>query len=155
MSRIPPRNYQFWGRHLMASFGGCDENALRDDHALLRLLKSAARDSGATVIGTIHHHFLPSGFTGVVLLAESHASIHTYPEHRSCFVDLFTCGSRCDPAKFTETLTAYLRPTITHDEMIIRSLNEHFPIPNGADRHQRLHTAFGNVTEDRDSTGQS
>ena len=115
--------YEFWGRHLIATYGECDEAALRDHAGLLRVLEATARASGATVLDTVCKSFSSSGLTAVLLLAESHASIHTYPEYRSCFVDLFTCGSHCHPERFGQLLTDYLRPGIAHQQIILRHLD--------------------------------
>ena len=116
--------YEFWGRHLIATYGECDEAALRDHASLLRVLETTARASGATVLQTVSKSFSSSGLTAVLLLSESHASIHTYPEHRSCFVDLFTCGSHCHPERFGKLLTDYLRPGIAHQQIILRHLGD-------------------------------
>lgn len=102
--------YRFQGRHLMASYMGCDLARLTDTAALLQVFKDAADATGATVLDACSYVFPGNGMTAVLLLSESHASIHTYPENNSCFVDLFTCGDTVDQTKFDQAMRAYLKP---------------------------------------------
>lgn len=83
---------------------------LEYDGLVLHALLTASAASGATVIKHSVHEFEPQGMTAVVLLGESHASIHTYPEMGNLFVDLFTCGDSCDWKKFEEMLVSFLEP---------------------------------------------
>ena len=81
------------GRHLLLELRECDV-ALLDNLAYLEnALVSAAIESGATVIDKSFHQFAPQGVSGVVLIAESHLSLHTWPEHAYAAVDIFTCGT--------------------------------------------------------------
>lgn len=86
------------GRHLLVEYHGCDR-ALLDDVARVRAaIVDAVVAAGATpVTDVVVHHFSPHGVTGVVVIAESHFSIHTWPEHGFAAVDLFTCGDALDP----------------------------------------------------------
>lgn len=79
-------------QHVTADVSGVDA-ALLDDAALLReLALRSAVDGGATVLGELCHKFDPQGVSLVLLLAESHLSVHTWPEAGCCYVDVFTCG---------------------------------------------------------------
>lgn len=70
---------------------------LSDGAKIQRCLEDAATACGATILATTLHHFgKGAGVTGVLLLAESHISIHTWPEIRFAAVDIFMCG-QCDP----------------------------------------------------------
>ena len=60
-------------------------------------MQKAARDSNATIVNSVFHRFNPHGVSGVVVIAESHLAIHTWPEYNYAAVDLFTCGSSVDP----------------------------------------------------------
>jgi S-adenosylmethionine decarboxylase len=102
--------YHFFGRHLTAQYYDCDHAALSDTRQLAAAMKQATLASGATVLGMADYTFPGNGYTMVLLLSESHASIHTYPEYNSCFVDLFTCGQKCSSEKFDAALRAYLKP---------------------------------------------
>lgn len=112
--------YEFYGRHLMANYVGCDRAALLDNAGLKAALEAAVKAAGATLLDSVEHCFKPNGMTAVMLLAESHASIHTYPEHLACFVDLFTCGRACNAQKFEETLSEYLRPQRVERRTMLR-----------------------------------
>jgi S-adenosylmethionine decarboxylase len=103
-------SYQFKGTHFVASYTECDMDALSDVENLYSAMQEAAKKSGATILQSAHYVFPPNGFTMVILLSESHASIHTYPEHQSCFIDLFTCGDKCSHETFDAYLQSYLKP---------------------------------------------
>ena len=102
--------YLFCGKHFIASYLDCDTAAIEDNEGLKNALLAAAKASKATVLDYVDYEFIPHGMTMAILLSESHATIHTYPEHRACFVDLFTCGEKCSSEKFDEVMRAYLKP---------------------------------------------
>ena len=79
------------------------EDLLCDASRLIDLLQTCVMDAGFTILNQVSHCFPEPGrgFTGVLLLAESHASIHTYPEHGYAALDIFTCGSH-DPTPIIE-----------------------------------------------------
>ncbi len=79
------------GTHIIAEFFGCSN--LEDKPLIQEGLKEAASRCGATIIHTKFHEFSPHGLTGYLLLAESHISIHTWPEYHYAAVDIFTCGN--------------------------------------------------------------
>ena len=82
------------GTHLLADLSGIAPERLRDGAALERLLRAAAVTAGAQVLHSHFHSFgAGQGVTGVVLLAESHISIHTWPECSFAAVDIFMCGA--------------------------------------------------------------
>lgn len=102
--------YEFSGRHFLASYLDCDSNAMSDLQNLMEAMDEAVKASGATILEKSSYVFPPNGVTVVYLLSESHASLHTYPEFGSCFVDLFTCGNKCSSETFDKVLRAYLKP---------------------------------------------
>jgi S-adenosylmethionine decarboxylase len=82
------------GRHLLVDLHGIAAARLTDTAAIEALLREAARVAGSTPVGGHFHTFGPGlGVTGVLLLQESHISIHTWPEHGFAAVDVFMCGS--------------------------------------------------------------
>ncbi len=81
------------GRHLLLELRECNVAVLDDLKYLENALVSAAIESGATVLDKSFHQFAPQGVSGVVLIAESHLSLHTWPEHAYAAVDIFTCGT--------------------------------------------------------------
>jgi S-adenosylmethionine decarboxylase len=80
------------GKHLIIELFQCDSTLLNDVKTLERHLLAAVQLSGATVIQPFFHQFSPHGITGVVVVAESHFALHTWPEYGYCAVDIFTCG---------------------------------------------------------------
>ncbi len=82
------------GRHILADLHGVEPRLLRDADGLERMLREAACSAGAQVLGSHFHRFgSEGGITGVVLLAESHISVHTWPESLFAAADIFMCGS--------------------------------------------------------------
>ena len=71
---------------------GCDAESIKYVAPAREVLLRAARDCGATVIGDLFHQFEPYGVSGVVLIAESHFSLHTWPENEYAALDILTCG---------------------------------------------------------------
>lgn len=85
------------GQHVLAEFFECDPNILNNIQLVEKLMVEAALECGATVVQKCFHMFNPYGVSGVVIIAESHLAIHTWPELGYAAVDLFTCGDKCDP----------------------------------------------------------
>ncbi len=112
--------HQFAGRHLLSSYLDCDASVLSNVGNLLAAMTSAVEASGATLLKTSYHVFPEGGMTAVMLLSESHASIHTYPEHKACFVDIFTCGDTCRPEEFDRVLQDILRPAQVARKILTR-----------------------------------
>ena len=118
--------HPFKGNHLLASYLDCDQEALENLEALMHTMEEAVEASGAHVLDKSFHTFtppgelVPTGLTMILLLSESHATIHTYPEYRACFVDIFTCGDTCLPEKFHEVLQVYLKPKKVSKKLLIR-----------------------------------
>jgi len=97
------------GRHVLVEFYGCDSQALNQKAQLEAVMREAAEESGATVVSTAFHLFNPHGVSGVVVIAESHLTIHTWPEYNYAAVDLFTCGDSVDPWIAFEKIRDYLK----------------------------------------------
>jgi len=85
------------GRHLLLELNDCNREALNDTDMIRDTMLKAAIDCGAVILGNQFHHFNPQGVSGVVVIAESHISIHTWPEYGYAAVDVFTCGSVVNP----------------------------------------------------------
>ena len=100
---------KFAGTHLLVDLWGATN--LGDPAHIDAALREAAIVAGATILHSHFHHFSPNGgVSGVVVLAESHISIHTWPEKDFAAIDLFMCGA-CDPNKSIPVLQAAFRPT--------------------------------------------
>jgi S-adenosylmethionine decarboxylase len=87
---------QSLGKQLIVELYGCNRTLLDEPNHSERILVEAVNRSGATVIKPFFHHFSPHGVSGVVVIAESHVAIHTWPEFGYCAVDIFTCGNQVD-----------------------------------------------------------
>ncbi|OGO19069.1 MAG: S-adenosylmethionine decarboxylase proenzyme [Chloroflexi bacterium RBG_16_50_11] len=92
------------GRHLLVELHDCDREALNDIDLIREVMLQAAIDCGAEVLGDSFHRFSPQGVSGVVVIAESHISIHTWPEHGYAAADVFTCGTKVNPEIAAEVL---------------------------------------------------
>ena len=92
------------GRHLIAEYADCTGGKLDDPEFIERSLLEAVRRSGATIVNSVFHRYAPQGVSGVVVIAESHMSIHTWPEYNYAAVDFFTCGQAVDPYLANEYL---------------------------------------------------
>jgi S-adenosylmethionine decarboxylase proenzyme len=91
---------------------GCSNELLGDEKRLQEILRKAAEASAAKVYGEVSRSFMPSGVSCIILVAESHISIHTWIEFSYAAVDIFTCGD-IDPKKACEVIIAELRPEKT------------------------------------------
>jgi len=84
------------GTHTILDLYGCDQLLIDDTKYLEETMLEAARLAKATIIKSHFHKFAPQGVSGVVIIAESHFNIHTWPEYGYAAIDLFTCGSDLD-----------------------------------------------------------
>ncbi len=98
----------FAGVHLLIDLWGATN--LNSPEEIENTLRKCAIDSGATILHSHMHHFEPQGVSGVVVLAESHISIHTWPERSYAALDIFMCGS-CDPYRSIDILREYFKPS--------------------------------------------
>lgn len=105
------------GTHFLLELERCDSELLDDLHFIRDSMISAAIETGATIVGETFHKFSPRGVTGVVAIAASHLSIHTWPEYGYAAADIFTCGSEFPPDRATELIIEKLgcqSPTVRH-----------------------------------------
>ena len=89
--------YENAGRHCILEIYECDQVKLNDEAFVRTTITSSVKMAGATLINLITHSFKPQGVTGLALLAESHISIHTWPEIGYAAIDVFTCGNHTMP----------------------------------------------------------
>ncbi|GAB1542135.1 hypothetical protein NUACC21_48090 [Scytonema sp. NUACC21] len=87
------------GRHCILELYNCPTHLLNNPVFIKQALEEAAKVAKSTLLSEVTHHFEPYGVTGLALLAESHISIHTWPEHGYIAVDIFTCGEHAEPEK--------------------------------------------------------
>lgn len=81
------------GIHYLIDLQGCNPELLSDKTMLVEAMEKAASEAEATVVETLIHQFNPHGLSGVVVIAESHLAIHTWPERNYAAIDVFTCGN--------------------------------------------------------------
>lgn len=87
------------GLHILMEFYDCSPTVLDDEKRLEELMLEAAEKASATIIKSVFHKFSPQGVTGVIVVAESHLAIHTWPENQYAAVDFFTCNDKMDHEK--------------------------------------------------------
>lgn len=80
------------GIHLIADFFECDSSVINSIESVEKILTESVIISGATIVKPFFHRFSPQGISGIIVVAESHFSIHTWPEHSAAAVDIFSCG---------------------------------------------------------------
>lgn len=80
------------GHHCILNVYGCNPKILDNEDFMVQVLTKAAGKCGATILNTISHKFEPQGLTAMLLLSESHITVHTFPEKFSAAFDIYTCG---------------------------------------------------------------
>ena len=111
------------GTHVLLELRDCDPQLLNDLTYIRRELLRAASAVDAHVVGESFHQFTPQGVTGILSIAESHISIHTWPEHRYAAADVFTCGDRTMPERAAAVIIDALRCQDPQITQIRRGLN--------------------------------
>lgn len=81
------------GRHVISELWGCDFEKLNNMDLIEQIFVDAALKSGAEVREVAFHKFAPQGVSGVVIISESHLTIHSFPEHGYASIDVYTCGN--------------------------------------------------------------
>ena len=110
-------------KHLLLELYKCDSEKLNDESFLRCILNRAAKLANATVLNLISNKFEPQGVTAIALLAESHISIHTWPESNYSAVDIFTCGQNMMP----EHASQYLIESLMAKEHSLRVIERNPP----------------------------
>ena len=110
-------------KHLLLELYKCDSEKLNDESFLRCILNRAAKLANATVLNLISNKFDPQGVTAIALLAESHISIHTWPESNYSTVDIFTCGQNMMP----EVASQYLIEALKAEEHLLRIIERNPP----------------------------
>lgn len=90
-------NSKFLGTHILIDYFECNSEILNNKAFINAALLEAARLSNATIVTDVFHTFNPHGISGVVVIAESHIAVHTWPEYACAAVDVFSCGSTMKP----------------------------------------------------------
>ena len=102
------RKIKYAGNHILLEFWGAKD--INSISAVKKALTQAIKACGATLLKIELHKFSPQGVSGVAIIAESHISIHTWPEYNYTAIDIFTCGDKVDPYQAVNTLKKILKP---------------------------------------------
>ena len=99
---------QALGRHMLLELYDCDPEAIDSLDVVKAAMVEAAKRAQATIVDEVFHEFSPFGISGVVVIAESHLAIHTWPEYRYAAVDVFSCGEVLQPQVAADYLVEQL-----------------------------------------------
>ena len=117
------------GRHLLVELFDCDPDVINNLEAVKGALIEAAKRAQATIVDVVFHEFNPFGISGVVVIAESHLSIHTWPEYRYAAVDIFSCGDVLQPEVAASYLVEQFAAERTSIVEIERGMFLNSPVP--------------------------
>ena len=98
------RTVKTLGHHSLIELSGCDPEKLKRVVGVRRAMLEAARRANGTIVKAVFHAFSPWGVSGVVVIAESHLTIHTWPEHGYAAVDVFSCSPKLKQAEVRKWL---------------------------------------------------
>ena len=127
MEKKRVKKMDYLGNHLLVELYECDSDKLNHLKKVERVLREAGRISGATALKASFHQFEPQGVSGVIIIAESHFTIHTWPEYGYAALDIFTCGESIDSQKALDYIEKELSvKTLSVTE--IKRGNIHFPL---------------------------
>ena len=117
------KEFPYQSKHLLLELYGCDFEKLNDESFLRCTINNAEKLAKAKVLNLISNKFEPQGVTAIALLAESHLSIHTWPESNYSAVDIFTCGKNMRPDLACQNLIEVLGV----EEHFLRVINRNPP----------------------------
>jgi S-adenosylmethionine decarboxylase len=116
--------YSTFGRHIAVDAWGIEHNLINDTELLKNSMVHAADASGATILDIRCHRFDPQGVSILLLLSESHFTIHTYPEKGFVAIDCYTCGETVDPQMAVDQLLQRLKPEKVFFKKLVRGIGE-------------------------------
>ncbi|RNA70310.1 adenosylmethionine decarboxylase [Alteribacter keqinensis] len=129
------------GRHVISELWECNIEKLNDMGFIEKLFVNAALEAGAEVREVAFHKFAPHGVSGVVIISESHLTIHSFPEHGYASIDVYTCGDRIDPNIASNYIAEHLDAKLTEAVEVPRGMG---PIKVGEPRTERALSATTN-----------
>lgn len=110
------------GRHVLIELSGCPYTLLNDIDFVRKALVDAAERAHVTIVSENFNRFNPHGISGVLVIAESHISIHTWPEFDYAAIDIFTCGDVAMPDRAEQFLVEVFRPSDYRSYVVKRGL---------------------------------
>ena len=108
--------------HIVAEFIGCEKSLLERAEVVKEIMEESVKISNLTKVRSHFHQFNPHGVTGFILLKESHASIHTWPEHNYAAIDVFGCGDKSKILKAYSILVKKFKPSEIRKKEVRRGL---------------------------------
>jgi len=112
------RELKSLGKHIILEFYDCNDKTLNSKEKVAAIITESVQKSGATLLHPFFHQFSPQGVSGVAVIAESHFSIHTWPEYGYAAVDIFTCGDEINP----DVAVSYLKKQFAAKSMQVVEL---------------------------------
>ena len=100
----------YLGRHLIVELFDCNPEKINDEKFLEKILVESLIEAGSKILGKFFYKFQPQGVTGIIAIAESHLSLHTWPEKNYAALDIFTCGVKIDPWKVYRRIVEEIKP---------------------------------------------
>lgn len=122
------------GIHIIADLKGIDDNKISDLAVMKKVVEDAVKAGRLTKIRSHYHQFMPRGVSGVVLIAESHISFHTWPEYGLVTLDIFTCG----PTEGAELAFEYIISTLEPKEIEYRKIERGSEFPRGSSKNKLI-----------------
>lgn len=111
------------GKHTLLEFYDCDPAGLKRAREVRKLLCAAVAQGGGTIVKTVFHNFSPYGVSGVVVITESHVTIHTWPEHGYAAVDIFSCSLKLKHA----VIRRELKRLLAAGQVVAKTFRRGFP----------------------------
>ena len=124
----PSVHYSSRMKHILFTLTDCNSDLLDDEGFIRDVVFAAARICKSTLLALNSHKFDPQGITCVAMLAESHISIHTWPENRMAVCDVFTCGDHAVPEDAVEYMRIELEATGIFKKIVDRRLDKDLTI---------------------------
>jgi S-adenosylmethionine decarboxylase len=126
-----PSLYGTMGRHIIADLSGCNKKLISSVSFVQNILEEAVKKAKATIISSRFHQFTPIGVSGIVLLSESHCSIHTWPDEEYAAIDIYTCGEHVYPKVACDHIADKLEASRVYITSLERGLRSY-----GAYKHE-------------------
>ena len=98
------------GKHIIAELYGVNRELISKESTVKQIIEEVVEESGLTKVGSVYKQFNPHGVTGIVLISESHVSVHTWPEYELVNLDIFTCGDTDKAEKAFELFLKKFNP---------------------------------------------
>jgi len=112
------------GYHYVVEASGCDPEVLKDPNRIREIFMNAAKTGNMEIKASYFFRFSPTGVSGVVIVAESHISVHTWPEEGYAALDVYTCGEKADPEKAVDYILEKFRAQYAHVSEVKRGIKE-------------------------------